>query len=697
MSTSAPIELRRALQKQVLKATAKRVIDIFNSWDEDGDGIITKREFRKAIIPLLNIPAQPGDFDALFDMFDSDGSGEITIQELNQALRRGQGVELDSALRAGAKGKIRTEAKTRIALRKVAAERGSRLGNVDLKQLGADGVPEERRKADAVSELITRALSKQRARVIDLFHEWDEDGDGLVSRAEFYKALPLLGVDASRKEAESLFNSWDPDESGSITFQELTRALRPAHASDNGRAKPPELMPALHFVSPSPHLYFARLVSQQFVPPHPWLGASHPAAASRTTGTGTGGAPPSSTPRAAWQGSPGYSLRSAARDGGGAAAAAAAAAIEGAMPTPLVAAAEDDEDEYEPRVSLTMGGPDDAPVASLTIEVVSSSSAADDAAAVTRQPQAPQRKRPAPQQRPFRVLARPPGTAPPPPPRPVTAAARTRSTATTTSSSSTEPAPRVSIAVGGSDEAPLVSLTVDVVVAARAAAARPRPVSTPAPRRAADGSGDGDGDGPWGATIDLADLSSMPPLTPKPPPPLRATASSLTMRPCEAEMAWRSDWPASPNPRPSTAGGGGGGGGGRRELPRAVTRLNRPEAPNHGVPEYGRPQKVVGEAAPTSPQPQPKPPPSPSPSPYAPTPTPAAPPATPPPRSASPPRPSLVARPPGKGGRPFPRVNAPPPSPRRRGPRKTGTINNLEHLTAYRLNPELRLVQKAYT
>ena len=690
-TTAAPIELRRALQKQVLKATAKRVIDIFNSWDEDGDGIITKREFRRAIIPLLNIPAQPGDFDALFDMFDADGSGEITIQELSHALRRGQGVELHTALREGAKGKIRTQAKTRIALRKEAMERGSRLGKVDLKQLGADGVPEERRKADAVSELITRALSKQHVRVIDLFHEWDENGDGLVSRAEFYKALPLLGIDASRKEADSLFNSWDPDESGSITFQELSRALRPAHASDDGRpgsadrrAKPPELMPAVHRVSPSPHLYFARLVSQQFVPPHPWLGSSHPTAPSPTTGTG--GAPPSSTPRAAWQGPPGYSLRSAVR-GGGAAAAAAAAAIETAMPTPSVAAPDDDEEEYVPRVSLTLEGSYDTPVAALTIEVVGSAAAA-------RQPQPPQSQRrppqpqaspapaPTPQQWPFRVLAGPPVTKPPTFPRPVATAASTRRTA------STEPAPRVSLAVGGSDEAPLVALTIDVVAAA--AAARPRPVSTPAPRRAA-ADGGGDDDDPWASVmVDLADLGgSMPPLSPRPPPPLRATASSLTMRPCEAEMAWRTSWPASPDARPST---GGGGGGGAREPPRAVTRLNRPEAPNHGLPEYGRPQNVVGEAAP-SPRPKPKPPPSPSP--YAPTPTPRGPPATPTPRASSPPRPSPIARPPGKGGRPFPRVSA-PPSPRRRGPRKAGTINNMEHLTAYRLNPELRLVQQIY-
>ena len=39
-------------------------------------------------------------------------------------------------------------------------------------------------------------------RVIDLFREWDEDGDGTVSKKEFRKAMPLLGFDAPRAQAD---------------------------------------------------------------------------------------------------------------------------------------------------------------------------------------------------------------------------------------------------------------------------------------------------------------------------------------------------------------------------------------------------------------------------------------------------------------------------------------------------------------
>ena len=36
--------------------------------------------------------------------------------------------------------------------------------------------------------------------MIDLFREWDEDNNGKVTRAEFHKAMPLLGLDVPAAE-----------------------------------------------------------------------------------------------------------------------------------------------------------------------------------------------------------------------------------------------------------------------------------------------------------------------------------------------------------------------------------------------------------------------------------------------------------------------------------------------------------------
>ena len=63
-------------------------------------------------------------------------------------------------------------------------------------------------------------------RVMDLFREWDEDNDGLVSREEFRRALPLLGLHASTAQFDELFDEFDVDKGGSISFRELNRLLR---------------------------------------------------------------------------------------------------------------------------------------------------------------------------------------------------------------------------------------------------------------------------------------------------------------------------------------------------------------------------------------------------------------------------------------------------------------------------------------
>ena len=82
-----------------------------------------------------------------------------------------------------------------------------------------------RRQAPLVVQL-RRALVANMVRVVDLFKEWDANGDGTVSKAEFQRALPMLGLNAPRDEVGKLFDSWDPDRSGSLEIAELTKILK---------------------------------------------------------------------------------------------------------------------------------------------------------------------------------------------------------------------------------------------------------------------------------------------------------------------------------------------------------------------------------------------------------------------------------------------------------------------------------------
>ena len=79
----------RACVRRSPRASYSRVIDFFRLMDKNGDGAVTKHEFR-AGLGLLGIEESQASMeaiDALFDSFDMDGSGELTFNELKTILR----------------------------------------------------------------------------------------------------------------------------------------------------------------------------------------------------------------------------------------------------------------------------------------------------------------------------------------------------------------------------------------------------------------------------------------------------------------------------------------------------------------------------------------------------------------------------------------------------------------------------------
>ena len=85
---------------------------------------------------------------------------------------------------------------------------------------------------------IRDALSKNAVRVIDLFHEWDDDSSGSISKKEFCKALPMLGLEVAKKEIEALFDSWDPDGSGLLELDEMQKQLKRRDVEIDAALKP---------------------------------------------------------------------------------------------------------------------------------------------------------------------------------------------------------------------------------------------------------------------------------------------------------------------------------------------------------------------------------------------------------------------------------------------------------------------------
>ena len=79
---------------------------------------------------------------------------------------------------------------------------------------------------ESVQAQLIRLMDANMARVIDLFRDWDENGDGNINLKEFRAAVKALGYEGPRRDVDALFRFLDKDGSGSMDFAEFRKALR---------------------------------------------------------------------------------------------------------------------------------------------------------------------------------------------------------------------------------------------------------------------------------------------------------------------------------------------------------------------------------------------------------------------------------------------------------------------------------------
>lgn len=203
--------------REALRRSSSRVIDLFRSWDVDGSGEVDREEFRRAIRQLnLDYVADDAAIDRMFALFDDDDNGTLEYHELRKQLSVGAGKTLEPLLRPGAVDLGPSGLKHRLRRRDSIAKgtKMVRRASVDL------------RGNQTVQEQLKAVLRANAARVIDLFREWDDDGNGTISKKEFRQGLRLFGLDADRGELDALFDALDKDGGGTLDFKELDKALR---------------------------------------------------------------------------------------------------------------------------------------------------------------------------------------------------------------------------------------------------------------------------------------------------------------------------------------------------------------------------------------------------------------------------------------------------------------------------------------
>ena len=185
-------QIRRLLLERGLDAS-----DWVRAWDAEGDDRLAKREF------LRNMEHFVGDgqlwhthmkavAQEAFDQIDTDRGGVISLSELKHW-----------------------------------------LGDTRMVTIGAAGELEMVKfdVANPLAPQLREALQRNAVRVIDLFRAWDANGDGKISRHEFHRAMPLLGVELPPKVIDDLFDNYDPDKSGWMEFVELKKMLKPTPPS----------------------------------------------------------------------------------------------------------------------------------------------------------------------------------------------------------------------------------------------------------------------------------------------------------------------------------------------------------------------------------------------------------------------------------------------------------------------------------
>ena len=163
---------------------------------------ISRSEFQRAV-KEAGIPQDHVDVGAIFDGLDDDESGKLTYRELQEKLK--------PTTMARNKHKLRSSVdQVRAGIR------FGKLGTVAPLEPGAN-----------VAEQLRTLLAANQGKVMDLFREMDDNGDGRLTPKELRGALKALGRShVSEPELAELWKTFDTSSDGSITVRELSSALR---------------------------------------------------------------------------------------------------------------------------------------------------------------------------------------------------------------------------------------------------------------------------------------------------------------------------------------------------------------------------------------------------------------------------------------------------------------------------------------
>ena len=216
--------------RNMVETNHVRVRDLFKAWDEDKNGKVNKKEFRKALI-ALGIEANKEQMDLLFDQLDRDGNSCIDYNELHSALRGGMAQVADAKKVAAGEAKARqeAEAKRAKALSELSTQKQA-LSNAEEKLMQQQREAEEERLR--AKEEMEGALEDERARAEEKLRVAEEQlrverekAEAEVRSAKETAETALAAAQAAAKEKQMESAEREQREQREQQLQEETQRL----------------------------------------------------------------------------------------------------------------------------------------------------------------------------------------------------------------------------------------------------------------------------------------------------------------------------------------------------------------------------------------------------------------------------------------------------------------------------------------
>ena len=207
---------------QILVEKDVKVPEWIREQDRNGDGVISKLEFRVNLRKLLSgasMTLEVRDIDGLFAELDHDGDGKLDLPNVKAALKK-----LQDECR-GAKARVARMQEHLGELSKVVNTYREAVADATALEAGRERLNSMKTDIPPAAQLGT-LLAKRNIKIGDVARKWDSDGSGTIDSKEWRRHVKGLGFAGTDGDCDAIFDFLDDDDSGELDLEELKVALK---------------------------------------------------------------------------------------------------------------------------------------------------------------------------------------------------------------------------------------------------------------------------------------------------------------------------------------------------------------------------------------------------------------------------------------------------------------------------------------